>query len=394
MSAIVEQIAVPRVRRDVEWLKGALQTAIALEHSTLPLYLAAMFSLQVQNYTTYNLIRSVAMEEMVHMAIASNILASIGGTPEIADLDPGFPSQGLPGGAEPDLTARLAKLSKRQVQNFMRIEVPAFLLAPEYTHEQYPTIASLYRAVLDAIDQNANELRALIQKGGGIANQVGDDIGFTTISAAGTGDPVSQLRSGIHEILEQGEGSPKRTLHADPGSEGEESHYCKFAEIYYGRRYAEPSPPIELTRGAEPKFFTGYEIPFPAVVNVLTVPRDGYANVLAVDPQGKIVEQALTAFDTAYTGLMNDLDACWNGPAGTSWPTLGKAVIAMGSLRVLACFNIMKYEVPQSALARLGDLYPDEHLEIAQYTDLSEPVFYGPRFVNLKARASAAARKG
>src|SRR3954466_10036595 len=141
---------------DLDWLKKALQTAIAIEHSTLPLYLAAMFSLRVQSFTAYNLIRSVAMEEMVHMSIACNTLAAIGGAPQIRALDPGFPSQGLPGGIEPDIEARLAKLSAQQLQTFMRIEVPEFLLPDEAKQESYPTIADFYGAVRQAVEDNAD----------------------------------------------------------------------------------------------------------------------------------------------------------------------------------------------------------------------------------------------
>ena len=56
---------------DLAWIRQTLQSAIELEYSTLPLYLSAMFSLEVQNYTAYNTIRSVAMEEMTHLALAS-----------------------------------------------------------------------------------------------------------------------------------------------------------------------------------------------------------------------------------------------------------------------------------------------------------------------------------
>jgi hypothetical protein len=63
----------------MNWLKSALLSAIEMEHAALPLYLAAMFSLEVQNYTTYNLLRSVLMEEMVHMVIACNSLAALSG---------------------------------------------------------------------------------------------------------------------------------------------------------------------------------------------------------------------------------------------------------------------------------------------------------------------------
>ena len=57
--------------KDLDWIKSSLQSAIELEYSTLPLYLSSMFSLEVQNYTAYNTIRSVVMEEMVHMALNS-----------------------------------------------------------------------------------------------------------------------------------------------------------------------------------------------------------------------------------------------------------------------------------------------------------------------------------
>ena len=94
----------PPVVRDLPWIKQALQTAIELECSTLPLYLSALFSLQVQNYNAYNQMRSVVMEEMVHMAIAANLLAAIGGTPRIKTINVPFPTHGLPGARNPIFT--------------------------------------------------------------------------------------------------------------------------------------------------------------------------------------------------------------------------------------------------------------------------------------------------
>lgn len=117
MSVVVDQISTAPDRRDADWLRTSLQSAIQLEHATLPLYTAAMLSLEVQNYPTYNTIRSVLMEEMVHMAIAANMLAALGGAPKIRALDPGYPCHGLPGGAEPDLRIGLAKLSRAQLAN-------------------------------------------------------------------------------------------------------------------------------------------------------------------------------------------------------------------------------------------------------------------------------------
>ena len=67
----------------------ALQTAIELEHSTIPVYLTALYSIKPNaNREVAALIRSVVIEEMLHMALACNILISIGGSPSIGQ--PGF----------------------------------------------------------------------------------------------------------------------------------------------------------------------------------------------------------------------------------------------------------------------------------------------------------------
>ncbi|HXZ02498.1 MAG TPA: ferritin-like protein [Stellaceae bacterium] len=384
MTTISNHLAVAKPDRDLDWLKGALQTAIALEHATMPYYLAATYSLEVQNYTAYNLLRSVAMEEMAHMAIACNLLAAIGGAPKIMGLAPAYPSRGLPGNAEPDLYVCLAPLSKRLLQNFMRLETPFFLLDPQFQHEAYPTISRLYDGIRGAVRDNRAQIRDAMKRGGG-ANQVGDDIGFSTFAYAEGKDPVPGIEAAIDEILTQGEGSTSRTLHAGPASQGEESHYCKFAEIYYGHQFAMPGDVVTLTKATEPQFFGGYPIPFPAVRNTLSVPKDGYAKLLAKDPEGDAASKDLLAFDRAYSGLMGNLDAMWNGPADKSWPTFGQAVETMAKLRVLACFNIMKHQVPPAAVAALPQLYPDEINDLAAYTDLAAPVYYGPRFRNVAA---------
>ena len=90
---------------DLRQLKDALQTAVALEHSTLPLYLFSWWTITPQNYTAYNLMRTVIMEEMVHMGLACNMLAALGEKPKIASLKPDYHGNGLPGGAEPDPAA-------------------------------------------------------------------------------------------------------------------------------------------------------------------------------------------------------------------------------------------------------------------------------------------------
>jgi hypothetical protein len=321
------------------------------------------------------------MEEMVHMAIACNMLASLGGSPRLKTIDIRFPVRGLPGGAEPDLHVGLAQYSKNQLRNFLRIETPQLLLRHLHRSETYPTIAALYESIRDAIHTNADAVRDAV-KTGGPSNQVGDDIGFTTIQYNPKVDPVLALCDAIDEILEQGEGASAGNLITTTAYETEESHYAKFGSLFYGARYQEPNPRIELSRETEYLFFQGGKIGWPTVVNTLAVPSDGYAKLLALDPAATTVTGDLTAFDTAFSSILSALDAAWNGPSATSWKTLGGAVHSMVDLRVLSCFNILRHEIPAALVARLPTLYPDEIDTLRRYTDLSATVFYGPRFIN------------
>ncbi|HEX8370755.1 MAG TPA: ferritin-like protein [Pyrinomonadaceae bacterium] len=367
--------------RDLNWIKQSLQAAIELEFSTLPLYLSSMFSLEVQNYTAYNTIRSVVMEEMVHMAIAANILSALGGIPSIQRIQVAYPTKGLPGGAEPDLEIGLAAYSKNQLKDFMRIEAPEFLLDELDLPEEYPTISVFYNGIKTAIRENADAVAAAVKKGG-TSNQVGDNIGFSTFAYDPKVDVVQMLCAGIDEIMEQGEGASTGNLITSSKYETEESHYAKFASLYYGAQYQKPSKIRKLTRKNEAQFFKGLPITPPEVVNTLAVPADGYQKLLAQDPNGAAVSTALATFDTAFSTMLSTLEIVWNGPAAASWKNLGAAVHEMVDFRVLSCFNIMRTQIPDDVIKKLPALYPDEIERLKQYTDFSKPVFYGPRFIN------------
>jgi Ferritin-like len=376
----------PTELRDLSWVRGALQAAIALEHSTMPPYTAAMYSLEVQNYPSYNTIRSVLMEEMLHMAALSNMLASIGGSPRIRDLDPGYPRTGLPGKVVPDLEVVLAPLSPRQLDNFMRLEAPPELLAAAQRSAVYPTIDDFYETLREAIVRNGDAIRSAVRTGGP-ANQVGGNLGYRTMVPERAGDAVEEFLSAIDMITQQGQGEGEGSLKAGPASQGETSHYARFAELRYRARYAPPASPVELSRETVRGQFTGDEVVWPVVINTLAVPEDGYDRILAEDPDAPSIRKELEAFDAAYTAMMTALDHAWNGPAATSWPSLGEAVIQMNEMRVLSCFNIARHQVPDDVVERLPQLYPGEHRLMSAYTDLSAPVFYGPRFRNLAARS-------
>ena len=77
------RIRAPRIRTFAD-LTASLQRAIELEHATIPLYLTAQYSLAPgANTEVAALIQGVVIEEMLHFALACNVLNAIGGRPAI-----------------------------------------------------------------------------------------------------------------------------------------------------------------------------------------------------------------------------------------------------------------------------------------------------------------------
>lgn len=65
----------------VQYVQSLLQVALEVEHSTIPLYLTTMYSIVDQASFAATTMRSVVMEEMLHMVNAANVLNAIGGAP-------------------------------------------------------------------------------------------------------------------------------------------------------------------------------------------------------------------------------------------------------------------------------------------------------------------------
>jgi hypothetical protein len=132
---------VPPKDRDVQWLAYSLQEAVQLEWSTIPPYLCAYWSIKTDGApeTTAIIsatIRQIVVQEMLHMGLVCNMLAGIGGTPNIysENFTPKYPGP-LPGHVHEGLEIGLAGLSrdqpgnKDQVCKFMQIELPEEPLA-------------------------------------------------------------------------------------------------------------------------------------------------------------------------------------------------------------------------------------------------------------------------
>jgi rubrerythrin len=113
-------------------LKEYLQVAIKLEHATIPPYLTAAYSANIEvNKPSVDIIRAVAKEEMLHLTFAANLLNAIGGEPNLvsADFVPPYPTP-LPTGQD-DFDVGIEKFSDHALEIFLAIERPAEL-KPEH----------------------------------------------------------------------------------------------------------------------------------------------------------------------------------------------------------------------------------------------------------------------
>ena len=309
-----------------EGLKTALQQSIMLEHATIPTYLYALYSIKPgANGEIRRLIRSIALEEMLHMALACNILNAIGGAPVIDDpgFIPTYPGP-LPGSVEAGLSVPLARLSLELVQNaFMVIEEPEdplhfpvqdLALAAESTL----TIGSFYRAIAAQIKDQGQAIFV-----GDPARQVTH--GFLVGELFAVTDVNSAVRA-IDLIVEQGEGTKRSPL--DP--EHELAHYYRFAEISHGR---ELQPDPQAPGGFS---YSGPAIPFdpggvwPAALNPKVISY----------PAGSIAQNACRNFNYGYTSLLKSLHATFNQEDGQ----LASAIGLMESLKEQA-MNMMEIEL-------------------------------------------------
>jgi ferritin-like protein len=146
-------------------LKVNLQTAIEIEIATIPIYLYTYYSLvrnnesgenigAVQLYANYagGEIMSVAIEEMLHMSLSSNVLYAMGVAPQLYGKAPTQYPTGLPyhnpqGPRGPDgqtaVLIPLAKFGFGQLWHFLQIEYPEkWDITPE--DRDWDTIGQFY----------------------------------------------------------------------------------------------------------------------------------------------------------------------------------------------------------------------------------------------------------
>lgn len=307
MRNIVELMQVAPEEHDKAWLIEALQNAVQLELATLPPYLCAMWSIKDDTSEAYQLIDSIVLEEMLHMALAANMLTTIGGTPVINSQVPTYPG-GLPGGVRPELEVYLGALTKGKSGNvynvFMQIEYPEAGPVAK-TSETYATIGDFYTAIENAFENLPS-------------GSITGDKQITSSVAGHNITPITSLaeaKAAIDLIKEQGEGTSNSP--EIPNSGDELAHYYKFAEIYHGNKL------VENPAGSGTWTYTGDSITFPDTHPMAKVPAGGYPD-------------KSKAFNQSYSSLLDDLQKAWEEGGSSGGNYLGSAIGTMIGLKSTA----------------------------------------------------------
>jgi hypothetical protein len=302
----------------IEDAQAQLQTAIGVEFGTLPPYLYALYSIPPgQNLEAAARIKSVAMQEMIHMCLACNILNAIGGDPIIQP--PTYPGP-LPGDIGPPkgkpLTIRLLPFSKAAMAQGMAIEEPqdgpidfpekpmlkAGASGPVTIGEFYTRLEA-YLATLPASAWIPNR------------HQIDDNQFFMGQLFAVNGYP--DAHKAISQIVSEGEGASNSPL----DFQQEVAHFYRFEEVFRNQVLTkDPNPTGYAWTGT---LGVDWKAVYPAIIDPGT--RD-----FSQDPPP--AQEAQAACNEAFTRMVRELQLAVTGHEGH----LGQAVRAMFDLRMAA----------------------------------------------------------
>jgi hypothetical protein len=281
-------------------LRSHLQTAIELEHATIPPYLCALYSIKDRsNREAAHVIKSVVMEEMLHMILAANMLNAVGGAPTLnhPKFIPEYPSF-LPH-SDNAFPVNLKKFSKPAIETFLQIERPAKPQAPPEA-DKYHTIAQFYQA----IELGLCDLAAAGIFTGDASRQVTPESYY---GGGGEVIPVTDLPSALQalcEIVGQGEGVDHTIWDGDQEKFGEVkeiAHFFRFNEIYQERRYTADDTPKSGPSGEN--LMVQWDQVYPMRPN----PK------MADYPHDSALWRKAYAFNRTYMALLNELHAALNG---------------------------------------------------------------------------------
>lgn len=312
--------------KTIEDLHEHLQWALELEHATIPPYLCALYSIKEgTNIESVEVIKSVFIEEMLHMALVANILNATGGKPR---LDyPGFMKKyptPLPH-SDKSFDVNLGKFSTESIECFLKIERPADASAPSQD-EGFSSIGQFYKAIEEGLLYVSEKIGETALFVGNPEHQVTAET--TYYGGAGHLISVTDLSSSLEalgEVVEQGEGldhdsvfdGDQNMFHPEREEVG---HYFRFLEILKGRKFqlgdtAKTGPTGE-------SFTVEWDKVYPMESNPDSTNFINHPEIF----------EKLSTFNYEYSDMLRILEKSFNGEP----KCLGQAVGVMFELKILA----------------------------------------------------------
>jgi hypothetical protein len=310
----------------LESLRKHVQGALELEHSTLPPYLCALFSIHAgTNLESVEIIRSVFIEEMLHLALAANVLNAIGGAPTLNEpgFVPNYPSA-LPR-SDNSFVVPLAPFTPATIETFMRVERPGDRHA-ESEADDFETIGQFYRAIEEGLKLLTATLGEDAVFSGDPQRQITPEmLGFIGERRVIAVHNLKTALAAIDEIEEQGEGLKHRQVwdgdrdmfHPE---RQEVAHFFRFSEILQGRSYVRGDSPRSGPSGA------AFDVDWTAVYPMRPNPKiDDF-------PKGSPIRSKMVEFSSKYCEMLATLHRAFNGETAS----LSPAISMMFELQTIA----------------------------------------------------------
>lgn len=229
-----------------------LQTAMELELSTIPPYFTALVSIHPDaNRVSANLIRSVMMEEMLHMTLVGNLVSSLGGTVRLGRENvPSYPLRmNFEGKTFRDraFDVNLEAFSPAAIDTFLQIELPTELATKQKAMVEFSeidisgiTIGAFYDEVIARLKRMCDEFGEAAVFCGNPALQVNPQFYWGSGGSPVIITSFDTAKAALEEIIEQGEGGGASIYDPDEhyaDTQYDLAHYFRFNEIALGRRY-------------------------------------------------------------------------------------------------------------------------------------------------------------
>lgn len=329
VSLTVPQRKTYRPIDTIESLQQHLQWAASVELSTIPPYLCALYSIQDNSSWAYRLIRTVVLEEMLHLMLVGNLMNAIGASPKLSgDAVPNYPSY-IPHHAAGGPYIQLQALSPSLASTvFMAIEQPESSPHVPAEGNNFDTIGQFYKAIEEGFERVAARY--------GEQAVFGRDTGFQTCATwFGLGGgrlhevrDLASAKAAVREIVLQGEGAEFPT----PPNVGEEpdggfEHYAQHAD---GSLTPVLGTPWELSHYRKFQLIATGVAPLPPVWPIVPNPTadtlDGWRQELSY------------LFDNTYTYVLSNLEKAMgssdlkNAFFGTAFPTMQVVLPALAGL--------------------------------------------------------------